>query len=239
MRHDAQDTLDSNLTATDPRAAGGSGHLLGRLALLAFITGLSGAIMPGPFLMAVIEKTSRQGLHGVAGLLAGHSLLELIIVTLLALGLHPLLGRRRVRAVIGLVGGAALLYMGGDMIWHAWGLSLSLSARAAAPDSFLKLMLLGAGIFLANPYFAGWWATVGAGQLAHMAPRTPGEYFAFFVGHQAADYVWYGLVALLLISSRRWFSDTLYRALIVTCGALLLVLAVRFLLDGLRLLRER
>ena len=225
-------------TIRNPQSKNPHSALLFRLALLAFITGFSGALMPGPFLMAVIDKTSVQGMRGALGLLSGHAVLELIVVTLLALGLSPLLARRRVRATIGLVGGAALLYMGCDMLWHAWGLTLNLSQGAAARDSFPALMLWGALICLANPYFTGWWATVGAGQLAHMAPRTPLEYGAFFIGHQAADYSWYCLVAVMLITSRRWFTDGVYRGLILGCGLLLLAIAVKFLLTGWRMLRE-
>lgn len=219
-------------------AVAAPGALLTRLALLAFITGFSGAIMPGPLLVAVIEKTSRQGLRAPFGMITGHAILELALVTLLALGLHPLLSRRRVRAAIGLAGGAALFYMGADMIVHAWGLSLSLAGRAAATDSFPKLMLLGAAISLANPYFTGWWATVGAGQLAHMAPKTPAEYLSFYLGHEAADYTWYLLVGVLLITSRHWLTDTVYRGLIVICGAALLVIAAQFVRAGFRLVRE-
>lgn len=231
------------MNPTEPNAAAAppapAPSLPARLALLAFITGFSGAIMPGPLLVAVIEKTSRQGLRAVAGLMSGHALLELALVALLALGLHPLLARRRMRAAIGLVGGAALLYMGVDMLRAAPGLTLQLRAGAAAPDSFARLMLLGAGISLANPYFTGWWATVGAGQLAHMAPRTPREHLAFYLGHEAADYAWYGLVGVLLITSRRWLTDGVYRGLIVACGAALLLIGAQFLRAGWRLLRER
>lgn len=238
MHHDSP-SLPAIPAATAAAAPPAGGALLGRLALLAFITGFSGAIMPGSLLAAVIEKTTRQGLIAVTGLMTGHALLEILIVALLALGLHPILGRPRVRAAIGLVGGAALLYMGLDMVRHAWGSSLNLAAQDAAADSLPLLLLQGALISLLNPYFIGWWATVGAGQIAHMAPKKPSEYLVFYLGHEAADFTWYGLVGILIITSRRWLTDAAYRTLILVCSALILALALRFLWTGWRLLRAR
>lgn len=224
--------------APTPSASPHSAFRIPRLGVLAFITGFSGAIMPGPLLVATIEKTSVQGMLAPVGLMTGHAVLELVLVIALALGLHPLLGRVRVRAAIGLAGGAALLWMGVDMLRHAWGLSLTLAAGHGAADPLPKLLFLGAAISLANPYFTGWWATVGAGQIAHMAPRTPGEYLAFYLGHEAADFTWYGLVGVLVLTSRRWLTDSAYRALIVVCAVLIVLIALRFLWTGVRLLRR-
>lgn len=91
---------------------------------------------------------------------------------------------------------------------------------------------------VANPYFTGWWATVGAGQLAHMAPRTKGEYVAFYAGHEASDYAWYLIVAALILGGRRWLSDSVYQYLVLFCGVALVALGLRFLATGIRLTRR-
>lgn len=84
-------------------------RIWGKLFLLAFVTGFSGAIMPGPLLVATIGQTTVQGFRAVIGLITGHAILELVIVGLLVGGLHAVINRPRVRGGIGLVGGAALL----------------------------------------------------------------------------------------------------------------------------------
>ena len=209
---------------------------IGWLFLLAFATGFSGAIMPGPLLAAVIGQTTAQGFRAVIGLITGHALLELVTVILLVAGLQMVLERPRVRGAIGLVGGAALVWMGWDMLHQASAQSLDLDAAAADVWSWPKLLFLGAAVCAANPYFTGWWATIGAGQLAHMAPRTVAEYAAFYLGHEASDYTWYALVGLLLLKFRPWLAGNqhIYHGLIYVCGLIVAALGLWFVYTGIR-----
>lgn len=202
---------------------------------LSFITGFSGAMMPGPLLVAVIGQTTVQGFRAVIGLLVGHALLELVTVALLIAGVRAVLERPRVRGTIGLVGGAALLWMAIDMLRAVPGMSLSLEVANTTAFSWPKLILWGAAVCAANPYFTGWWATVGAGQLAHMAPRTAGEYLAFYLGHEASDFAWYALIGVIIVSGRRFLTDEVYRYLIFACAVVIGLLALWFLAHGVAL----
>ena len=192
-------------------------------------------MMPGPLLVAVIGQTTVQGFRAVVGLLVGHALLELLTVALLIAGVRTVLERPRVRGAIGLVGGAALLWMSVDMLRAVPGMSLSLQVANTTAFDWPKLILWGAAVCAANPYFTGWWATVGAGQLAHMAPRMPGEYLAFYLGHQASDFSWYALIGVIIVSGRRFLTDDVYRTLILACGIVIGVLALWFLAQGVAL----
>lgn len=208
-----------------------------KIAALAFMTGFSGAVMPGPFLVKVIEQTPIIGFKAPMLMMIGHSILELIIVIILMLGFRSLIARASVRAFIGIVGGAVLLWMSYDMMRNGWHMRLMLDGKNAVAYSWPELLLLGAGVSIVNPYFAGWWAMIGLGGMAQMRARTKGDYLSFYFGHEAADYAWYGAVGLVLVTSRRWLTDGIYRWLIVTCGAILFVLAVWFLWTGFRLLK--
>lgn len=216
------------MSQTEPR------RIWGKLFMLAFITGFSGAIMPGPLLVATIGQTTVQGFRAVIGLITGHAILELVIVALLVGGLQAVISRPRVRGAIGLVGGAALLWMGWDMLAHAADTSIQTQAHQSA-YSWAQLLIWGAGLCAANPYFTGWWATIGAGQLAHMAPRTVSEYLAFYLGHEASDYVWYSLVGLLIITGKEFLlqNQALYHGLIVACGIVILLLGLWFVYTGI------
>lgn len=207
---------------------------LGRLFLMAFITGFSGAMMPGPLLAAVIGQTAAQGFRAVIGLMTGHALLEIVFIALLVAGLQAVIARPRVRGVIGLLGGAALVWMSSDMLLHTHAITLDLDGSADAAYSWPKMMFWGAAICLANPLFTGWWATVGAGQLAHMAPRTLPEYLAFYLGHQSADYTWYGLVGAVIVTGATWLTDDIYRALIYGCAVIIGIMGLWFLYAGAR-----
>lgn len=204
------------------------------IAATAFLTGFSGAVMPGPMLALTIGQVSAQGFIAVLFICGGHALLELGTVVMLMLGLRTVLVRPAVRGIIGVIGGGALIYMGGDMIRSATGMALTLRGDSSPAIGGVKLMAAGAAVCVANPYFIGWWATVGAGQLARFAPRTPAEQFAFYLGHEASDLTWYSLVGLLLVTGRRYLSPTLYQGMVLVCGASIAVLGAAFLWHGLR-----
>jgi threonine/homoserine/homoserine lactone efflux protein len=206
----------------------------GRLFMLAFVTGFSGAIMPGPLLVAVIGQTTAQGFRAVLGLITGHALLELVTVVLLVLGLQAVLARPRVRGAIGLVGGAMLLWMGVTMLRDAYSVDLKLAAGADSAWPWWQLLVGGAAVCASNPYFIGWWATVGSGQLAHMAPKTVLEYAAFYLGHEASDYTWYAIVGVIIVTGRSWLSAGAYHAMIFACGAMLAALGAWFIVTGVR-----
>lgn len=204
------------------------------VAGLAFVTALSGAMMPGPLLAVTIGQVLSVGFGAVLWLMLGHALLEGVLLLLLVAGLRYVLARPRVRGGIGLIGGAALVYMGVDMIRHAFGVQITAEAAGAQP--WWMLVVLGAMVSLANPYFTGWWATIGLGQLAQSAPRNRAEYLAFYLGHEAADVGWYAAVAALVLLARGWLEGDWYPWLIVGFGALLVALGLSFLYTGLRLL---
>jgi len=208
-----------------------------RLALLAFVTGLSGAMMPGPLLVLGIEQTAARGLSAMAWLITGHALLELFLVALLVTGLRWVLLRPKVRATVGIVGGIALIYMGGSMLLDAATLRLDLDTASASAHSIPLLILLGALVSVANPYFTGWWATIGLGQLAQMAPRSPREYGAFYIGHECADFGWYLLIGILVVTGRQWLTPGLYSAMVACFAVILLALAGWFLWTALGMLR--
>jgi threonine/homoserine/homoserine lactone efflux protein len=206
-----------------------------RLFLLAFVTGFSGAIMPGPLLVTVIEQTTLSGFSAAILLTAGHALLELILLGFLMLGLRAVLERPAVRGAIGVVGGAALVWMGQDMLRSVSHLTLNLSGSGDATIhayGWPMLLVMGVAVCAANPYFTGWWATIGAGQLASMTPRTTGEYLAFYAGHESADFTWYAFVGLLIVTGRRWLTDGMYRGLIAVCAVLVLLLGLWFFYKG-------
>ena len=172
-----------------------------RIFSIAFVTGFSGAMMPGPMLALVIGQTGAQGMGAVWAIVGGHAALEVVTVVLLVAGLRHVLQRPRVRGMIGLLGGSALVYMGIDMMRGASQVALRMEVGTEHLP-WLKLALAGAAVCLANPYFTGWWATVGAGQLAHSAPTRPGEYLSFYLGHELSDLVWYAIVGWIIVSGK-------------------------------------
>jgi threonine/homoserine/homoserine lactone efflux protein len=204
---------------------------IARIFSIAFVTGFSGAMMPGPMLALVIGQTGAQGMRAVWAILGGHAALEVVTVALLVAGLRRVLERPKVRGVIGLIGGAALGFMGVDMIRSASRAALQMQV-AAEHFPWLKLFLAGAAVCIANPYFVGWWATVGTGQLAHSAPRTLADYLAFYLGHELSDVVWYAIVGWIIVTGSAWLSPAVYMWLVLVCGIAIVVLGLWFVWTG-------
>jgi threonine/homoserine/homoserine lactone efflux protein len=205
-----------------------------RIFGIAFITGFSGAMMPGPMLVLTIGQVGAyQSMDPVWFIVGGHALLEIVTVILLMVGMRHVLGRPNVRGAVSLVGGAFLAAMGVKMLLDAGSASLG----AAAPEPslpWLWLMLQGAVVCIVNPYFVGWWATIGTGQLAHAAPCNLTEYISFYLGHELSDLVWYAIVGLIVVTGATWLSPTVYMWLITVCGAALILLSLWFIWTGVR-----
>jgi threonine/homoserine/homoserine lactone efflux protein len=210
-----------------------------RLGSISFVVAFSGAMMPGSLLAVVIEQTILGGFRAVIGLITGHALLELVLIILLTCGLRPILAAPRVRGIIGIVGGLALAWMGSDMLRHAFGLTLDLSKSGSHAYSWWQLIGAGVLVSLGNPYFLGWWATAGIGQIAQIATRDIRKYAAFFVGHEGADYAWYSIVGAIIVTGRRWFDDRAYQYLVFVCGGAIVFLGLWFLISGGKLLWKK
>lgn len=205
-----------------------------RIFGIAFITGFSGAMMPGPMLVLVIGQVgAHQSMMPVIAIVGGHAILEIITVILLMAGLRQVIQRPAVRGAIGLVGGAFLAYMGVDMMLHAQSVTVDFGAVGAGMP-WLQLVLAGAFVCAVNPYFVGWWATIGTGQLAHAAPCSAWEYLAFYLGHELSDFVWYAIVGLIIVTGATWLSSSVYMWLILVCGAALILLSLWFIWTGVR-----
>ena len=78
--------------------------------------GLSGAIAPGPLFTATIKDTLKYGPLTGPMMCIGHLFVEVSIIIGLALGVSYVINIPIVRALIGVVGGVGLLYLGYQMI---------------------------------------------------------------------------------------------------------------------------
>ncbi len=199
---------------------------------ISLLVGLSGAVMPGPLLTVTINESYRRGFIAAPLLVAGHAVLEGGLLFLLALGLDSVITRPAAFAVIGTAGGAVLFWMGVSMVLEERDRPLSLDlemreGKATGP------FLAGLTTSVSNPYWILWWATFGLAWLSKALGHGVAGVASFYLGHVSADVAWYFLVALLVVTGKRFISDRVYRWIIIGCGTFLLLLGARFLGDGL------
>lgn len=203
------------------------------LFLSALAVGFSGAMMPGSLLTYVIRQSLKDGPKVGFLVIVGHAALELLLIAGIFLGLDMVLKSGAAQITIGIIGGLMLCWMGADMIVKAARGKVSVTMDAQGGTSE-KLVLSGAIISLANPYFLLWWAVIGLGFLTQ-AYRD----FAilgvaiYFVGHVSADFVWYGLISAVVGKTRKFIKDKPYRIILIALGGLLVFFGAKFLLDAL------
>lgn len=211
----------------------------GTIFVLSFITALSGALMPGPLLTVTIARAAQMGFIAPVLLIAGHSLLELLVVIGLVFGLGKILRIRPVIGTISVLGGGMLLWMGYEMIPAALSGALDLStstSASAVPSGILhNPVITGMIVSISNPYWVLWWATVGMtlfGTLAQStgkSGRASGPIGAFYFGHISGDILWYLILGAAITTGRQFISPDVYRAIVIICSGFLMFLGASFL----------
>ena len=202
------------------------------LFAFSFVVGFGAVVTPGPISTAIVSESARRGFVVGPLVATGHVLLELIMVLLLALGISAGLHTPPVIAVVSLLGGALLMFMGGTMIWGAVRGRLALPKPGADVRLLSHRQLLGLGMAatLVNPFWYAWWLTVGTTYLAFPQVRALGlvGLLVFYFGHIAGDYLWDCILSGVVGGGRQWISEGLYKWGIVACGAYLVYLGVTF-----------
>ena len=132
------------------------------LGAAAFAIGLTGAMAPGPYLTVTITRTIQRGRVSALLMLAGHAILEAVLLVGFAFGLQDFLLRPTVSAALSVLGGGFLLWMGGSLLWGALKGSVATDLEAAEIESRMGPVVQGAVVSLSNPYWLLWWVTVGA-----------------------------------------------------------------------------
>jgi len=208
-----------------------------KILSMSFVTGLSGALMPGPVLAVTISSVVQVGFIAAVLIILGHSILELLMVVALALGLKNVLKNRYVTGAIGTIGGSVLLWFAYGMITSAYSGINALSAVAATQEANItSLGLVGKGMItsLSNPYWILWWATIGATYMLVSLEKSMVGISTFYIGHISSDFAWYCAVAAALVLGKQMLSDRVYMGLIIICGLFLVYLGIYFFYSGVR-----
>lgn len=213
-----------------------------RILSTSFVTALSGALMPGPVLAITITSVVQVGFIAAVLIILGHSVLELVLVIVMALGLKNVLKNRFVTSAIGILGGSVLLWFAYGMITSAYsGISVPQAAAMAQEASITRsgLILKGMVTSISNPYWLLWWATIGATYMLVSLEKSLVGISTFYIGHISADFAWYCIVAGALVLGKQVLSDSVYMGLIMICGLFLAYMGVYFFYSGVKRFLQR
>jgi len=201
-----------------------------------FVVGLSGAMSPGPLLALDLREAAGRGFWAGPLITLGHGLLEMAVVVALALGLSQALDQRPLVAAIGVVGGLFLVWLGVRMVRRPAELPLAPASEGAGIGAGRGLVLAGVLVSVSNPYWALWWATIGASYMVWSLGSGVVGLASFYGGHVLADLAWFSLVSFAVASGRRLMSRAVHRGVSVACGAFLVLLGLSFIASGSGLL---
>ncbi|MBM7581742.1 threonine/homoserine/homoserine lactone efflux protein [Caldicoprobacter guelmensis] len=204
--------------------------------LSALIIGFSGAMMPGPMMGVTIDGSLKKGAVAGPVVVLGHGVLEFILVMVMAFGLKDFFANLKVAGLIGLVGGAFLMWMGFNMVRSAVHNAVPLQDGAKGCLNVQNLALAGAVVSITNPYFIMWWATTGMEMIRQAyVLRFWGVAF-FYVGHILSDLIWYSAVSVGISRGKKVLSDRLYRWIIFALGLFLIGFSLYFMYSGVEML---
>jgi threonine/homoserine/homoserine lactone efflux protein len=198
------------------------------MLILGFLIGLTGALAPGPTLVAAINASVKGGWTAGPRVTFGHMVVEVLMIALVIGGLSVVLAGYS--ALIAVVGGTALVMFGLLTILGAR------TAQIAVPEEASQKaepVLAGLLTSIGNPYFWIWWLTVGSALLIGALEGGFVVMIAFIAGHWGADLSWYTLISVSIHKGRFFLGTREYRIVLFACGIFLIGFGVYYLLTGI------
>jgi threonine/homoserine/homoserine lactone efflux protein len=203
------------------------------------IISLSGALSPGPLTTMAIAEGSRRGRWSGWWLSVGHGLVEgayvAVIAFILWLGRDAILEQPLVAGIIALVGGGFLAWMGWGMALGAWQGQLTLEQETVKEGRF---GLIPTGVFfsISNPYWWLWWALITPLYIRQALVWGFGGVIILFLVHWSIDIGWLTGLAWLTGSGRTILKPSVYRWILIVCGAALFFFGLTFVAAGVSFL---
>jgi|Deesub1362A_J573_1020465.scaffolds.fasta_scaffold00052_18 threonine/homoserine/homoserine lactone efflux protein len=188
---------------------------------IGFLVGLTGAVAPGPMLIATIEGSLKEGLSAGPKAVLGHGTIEIGIFVLIVFGLYTLVDRWI--HVVGIIGGTIMIIFGFTMLKKTY---------VENKTTFGNMVIAGALTSALNPYFWIWWLTAGFAMLSLGLPSLYGATI-LMVGHLVADFGWYGGISLMVAKTRRFLRYDIYTLVLRGCGAFLIIFGLWFVFGNL------
>ncbi len=191
----------------------------------------SGALAPGPLFFATVTHGTKHGAKSGLIFSIAHTVVEFLLIMLLALGLLTVASEPMVKMVIGLIGGIVLIAFGTIQIRNS---IISNPEDLKKPKaSYRHLFILGLAFTGLNPYFILWWLTVGA-QLIIIALEFAaliGVLF-MFVCHVWMDYVWLTGTAYFATKGTNIMGLKWYKPLLIVFGVILIYFGITFIISA-------
>jgi len=121
--------------------------------------------------------------------------------------------------------------MGSSLLWRVVKGKAKLDLHAAGERPRYGPVMDGIATSLSNPYFVIWWVTIGATLVLKALALGPVALAAFYIGHEGADFAWYGAVIAAVSGGRRFITQRVYSWLLGGLATAVLALGLYYLAD--------
>ncbi|MCS7104319.1 MAG: LysE family translocator [Thermofilaceae archaeon] len=176
----------------------------------------SGALAPGPLTAATTISGVKGGWKAGLSVAVGHTIVELPLVVAIAYGLSEVLSNQAFRFVLGLSGGAFMLFFG--LLTLKGSLKADVEIRSG--ETIRGPVLTGAALSLFNPLFIMWWLGVGSPLIAEALLEGFTGILVFYATHVWLDYIW--LIFIAAAGSFSRLDVRIYRLILATLALILI-----------------
>ncbi len=192
----------------------------------------SGVLAPGPLLFANLACSTYHDKWSGIKVASGHSIVELILIIILAAGLFTIDAAKKYTSTIGLMGGVAILAFAGLQI-----ATIAKKKRPRYPTGHIAgkkgPFLIGLSFSALNPFFLLWWFTAGLKLITDSAGfGVITGLIYLFAFHIWMDYAWLALTAYLSSKGSSLLNSQVYRILLLALSGLLVYYGISFVVQG-------
>lgn len=224
-----------------------------------FLIGLSGAMMPGPVTTMTINETikfMKRGHSWFVGpsIATGHAILEICLMLALWFGASFIFHIRWVIFVIGVVGGAALIFFGilglksrkkierefAQMLERTSNENqVEMPAITINTHPLLKPLALGFVLSATSAGWWVWWASIGLNAINLSSSfnlkvfSSFDVFITFYFGHILSDYTWFTFISSIVSTGKKCINMKAYTIILMLTNVVLLVLGVYFIISSI------
>jgi len=194
-------------------------------AISVIIISLSGALGPGPLLVANIMEGTKGGAKSGVKCAMGHTVIEFPLIILLSIGLLTVINSQ-VLDIITLLGGIALISFG-FLTLKGIKKNQKIDNKKNKSNHPLYIGILLTGL---NPMFIIWWLTIGLKLISEaLIFASLIGVLLMFVLHIWIDYAWLTGIAYLAKKGRNILNNKIY-------GKILLIFSIIFMILGAQII---
>ena len=203
------------------------------LIFVSLIAALAGAVVPGPVFVVTVSESLKRGRFAGPLIVIGHFMVEAAIIVLVFLGLGAILKLNTAKLIVSYLGGTALILMGTYLVRASRNIHVDIKANANLRFTSHGPIIAGFLASCSNPYIMLWWLTIGIPVLLKsISAAGIVGFFAFIIGHAAADLGWFGFVSQSVHAGKKFLGQKAVSYIVLGSAIFLVIFGILFIISA-------